>query len=360
MKKNLFFALFILLGFASCEKSDFNVNINLKNTDENTMVYLQKIVDNKAVMVDSAVFKDETAILTAPKDDAQMLYFIKIKGMRGTMEFFPENQDVTVVGDLNNPRDVEIFGGEAQTKYTEYRKGYEAFNSQISELYKQLEEAYHNNDTVTIQQLNEQGNAVMEQQTGFFDNFITKNADHFLSHYLLCSKKQDYPLDELKKIVDGFTSEDPYTQDLRNYIAKQESLQVGRPLVDFTLKTAEGQEITLSEYIQGNKLTLVDFWASWCGPCRGENPFVVAAYEKYHEKGFNVLGVSLDQDANAWQNAIEKDKLTWTQVRDVEGKAAEMYLIYYIPSNILIDENGIIIEKNLRGEQLEGALGSRL
>ena len=116
----------------------------------------------------------------------------------------------------------------------------------------------------------------------------------------------------------------------------------------------------LSEYVKGAKLTLVDFWASWCGPCRGENPHVVAAYNQYHDKGFNVLGVSLDQDVNAWLKAVADDQLTWTQVRDAENKVSELYLIYYIPSNLLIDENGIIIEKNLRGEQLEAALSSRL
>ena len=87
---------------------------------------------------------------------------------------------------------------------------------------------------------------------------------------------------------------------------------------------------------------------------------MVTAYEKYHEQGFNVLGVSLDQDVNAWQKAVVDDKLPWTQVRDTDGKVSELYLIYYIPSNLLIDENGTIVEKNLRGEKLEEALRSRL
>ncbi len=360
MKHHLLIAALLLLGFASCEKNNFNVNINLKNADEQTMIYLRKIVDNQTVVIDSATFQNETAVLTAPKDNEQLLYSIKVKGKRGSMEFFPENQDVTVVGDLDNPRDVEILGGETQTRYNEYRKGLNELDRQINGLYARREEAMNNGDTALLETINQEGNALMEQQSEYKKNYLKENGQHYLAHFILDGMKQDYPLADLKEMKGFFVSESIYSKDLDDYIAKLESLEVGHPLVDFTLPTADNQEIVLSEYVKGAKLTLVDFWASWCGPCRGENPVVVAAYEKYHDKGFNVLGVSLDQDANAWQQAVEKDGLTWTQVRDTEGKAAEQYLIYYIPSNLLIDENGIIVEKNLRGEKLEATLSSRL
>ena len=352
--------LLIALGLASCTKKQFTVNVSMQNADDNTMIYLRKIVDHKTVVIDSANFSNETVVLKAPFDDAQMLYSIKVKDMRGSMTFFPENKDVTVVGDITNPKAVEILGGEAQTLYNEYNKGLNEFNMRIMELYNQMDEAYSNNDSVLMDQISEQGNMIMEEQSKYTKDFVQQHKDHFVGHYIIDEQKQDYPIEDLKEMVASFTTESLYTKDLNEHIAKLETVAVGKPFLDFTLKTVDGQEVALSEYVKGNKLTLVDFWASWCGPCRQENPFVLAAYNAYHDKGFNVLGVSMDQDVDAWQKAITNDQLPWTHVRDEEGVASEMYLIYYIPSNLLIDENGIIVEKNLRGEDLEKALASRL
>ncbi len=169
-----------------------------------------------------------------------------------------------------------------------------------------------------------------------------------------------YGLATLKEFVAGFTTESIYTKDLNDYIAKQERLEVGQPFIDFTLQTKDGENVTLSEVIGKNKLTLVDFWASWCGPCRKENPVVKAAYEQYHELGFDVVGVSVDQDGDAWLQAVEEDQLPWTQVRDTENTVSESYLIYYIPSNFLFDQNGTMVAKGLRGEDLTAKLSELL
>ena len=155
MKRNIIIILWLALGLASCTHQNiFRVHVSLENADENTMIYLRKIVDNKTEVVDSTTFKNETATLKASMDDVQRLYSIKVKGMRGSMVFFPENQDITVVGDLNNPTDVEILGGEAQTLYNEYNKGLNEFNLQMMDLYFQMDEAYNNNDSVLIEQKN--------------------------------------------------------------------------------------------------------------------------------------------------------------------------------------------------------------
>lgn len=350
----------IVMGLASCGKKEFKVNVNLKNTDENTMIYLRKIVDNEVVMVDSATFKNELAVLKAPFDDAQRLYTLRVKGMRGAMIFFPENKNISVVGDINNSQDVVILGADAQTRYNDYNKGYGAFNERMMALYDQMEEAYTNGDTVTLETLNEQGTQIMDEQNAYRDDYIKTHGDDFLGHYILDESKQDYTLADLKEMVAGFTTESLYSKDLNDYIAKLESLEVGQPFIDFTLVSSEGEEINLGNFVKENTLTLVDFWASWCGPCRKENPVVLAAYNKYHEAGFNVLGVSVDQDEAAWRKAFQEDNLPWAHVRDIDGKASEQYLVYYIPSNVLIDANGIIVAKNLRGEDLEKELSNRL
>ena len=121
--------------------------------------------------------------------------------------------------------------------------------------------------------------------------------------------------------------------------------------------------LSLSELVGKSKLLMVDFWASWCGPCRAENPNVVKAYNNYHEKGFDVLGVSLDMEKENWIKAIEDDGLIWHNISDLKywnNEAAKAYGISSIPSNLLLDENGIIVAKNLRGDDLDKFIGDYL
>lgn len=149
------------------------------------------------------------------------------------------------------------------------------------------------------------------------------------------------------------------------FILKQDSgLAIGQKAPELTFNNPEGKEIKLSS-LKG-KVVLIDFWASWCGPCRKENPEVVKVYNTYKDKtfkngkGFTVYGVSLDKNADAWTKAIEKDKLVWeNHVSDLKGWSAEgaqIYGVSAIPTNYLIDGDGVIIAKNLRGADLEKAL----
>ncbi|ANI88034.1 hypothetical protein A9P82_01070 [Arachidicoccus ginsenosidimutans] len=141
--------------------------------------------------------------------------------------------------------------------------------------------------------------------------------------------------------------------------AAEEKVPVGIKAPDFTENDVNGNPVSLSSF--KGKYVLVDFWASWCAPCRAENPNVVKAYNEYKDKGFNILGVSLDGTStkNAWLAAIKKDGLTWTEVSDLKGwenAAAQLYMVTAIPQNFLIDPNGVIIAKNLRGDALESKL----
>ena len=361
MKKQLIFLFAAVLGLSACQPkgNNFKVNVSLANGNEKT-VYLQKYVDNAPVIIDSAIIANETAVLNAEKDNPQILYALKIKGMRGSMPFFADNKDVTVVGDINNPKDVEIMASETQAELDAYNKELEGFEDQIRDLYAVMQQAFDDNDSIKMDSLNTVGTALMEQQDSFRDDYIKAHPDSFVTHYILDGVKQDYPLDQLKDLMAGFTTESIYRDHLNEYVTKLERLEVGQPFIDFTLQTKDGENVTLSEKIAQNKLTLVDFWASWCGPCRKENPVVKAAYEQFHGLGFDVVGVSVDQDEAAWLKAVEDDQLPWTQVRDSENKASESYMIYYIPSNFLFDQDGNMVAKGLRGEELMAKLAELL
>ncbi len=138
----------------------------------------------------------------------------------------------------------------------------------------------------------------------------------------------------------------------------QRKTAIGLPFIDFSMKTADGKNIAVSELIREDKVTMIDFWASWCVPCIKEMPHVKAAYSKFKDRGFGVIGVSLDSNEKAWKNTIEKLTLLWPQLSDLKGwqcEAAELYGVKAIPATVLI-QNGKIIDRNLRGEDIEKRL----
>ena len=167
-------------------------------------------------------------------------------------------------------------------------------------------------------------------------------------------------------MIDGIHHADPNLVSTNltmaeEYVEKLERVQPGQPVIDFTQNDPEGNPVTLSELAEG-KLLLVDFWASWCPDCRRANPDVVAAYQRFHEQGFDVLGVSFDTDRERWLAAIEQDGLTWTQVSDLQGwnnAAGALYSIAFIPQNALI-KDGVIVARNLEGEALMNEVESQL
>ena len=161
-----------------------------------------------------------------------------------------------------------------------------------------------------------------------------------------------------EKYVATFSQSHPQSANtVKSQIERQRSFSIGGLAPDFSQKTPEGEDLKLSD--MRGKVVLVDFWASWCGPCRRENPNVVKLYDRYKEKGFEILGVSLDRQKDRWLQAIKKDGLEWYHVSDLKGwknEVAQMYSVSSIPHTVLVDQNGRILARNLRGAKLEQKL----
>ncbi len=356
MKIRLLTLVVALCAFVSCSKPTFNVNVALQNA-EGKMIYLQKFVNKQFTVIDSVIMQNDAVNFIVEEDSPATYYSLKIDKARYPIGFFSENNDVTIAGDLKDYDNIVVTASYAQQLVNEFDAENKKFYDQFMELRSKYEMAAQANDEAAMEKIYEEYDQVEKNQSNYRSLFIAKNYSSFVSPYILYNNRLSYELDELEDFVSHFNiaQDNEFAILLNEYIAKLQRVEVGQPYLDITQETPEGTLLSLSELVGKSKLLLVDFWASWCGPCRAENPNVVAVYKDYHEKGFDVLGVSLDMKKENWIKAIEDDGLIWHNISDLKywnNEAAKDYAISSIPSNLLIDEEGTIIAKNLRGEDL--------
>lgn len=351
-------AVTILCG---CNKSNqFKVTLNLENAD-NQNVYLVKNLDGKkSVPVDTAVIVGNKAVLKADIDDPQAVYILVFKDAQKHKTLFPENQDVDVTGDIDNDLYISATGSATQNTYNDYQKGCAPYLESFASLEKAVYAAYETDDRLEYEEINDKMQKIWDEYHAYRLDFIKNTPDNYMVHYVLDEMKYDLELAQLKELAEILTQESAYSKNIKSFIEQNKRVEVGQPFIDFTLQTIDGEDVALAELIKNNKLTMVDFWASWCGPCRNENPVVKAAYEKYNKKGLEIIGVSIDKNEAMWLQAVGEDALPYIQVRDTKGEVANDYVVLYIPSNFLYDQNGVMVAKNLRGESLEEKLAEIL
>ncbi|MFT3737427.1 MAG: TlpA disulfide reductase family protein [Breznakibacter sp.] len=323
MKKStlLYMLGFGFLGACQSPASNFTINGEINITDG--YVYFKKFQDRRFLTIDSAKisggkFKLDGEVgqpdlygLSLDRNDGSRPYFLFLQG-----------GPVTVAIDTADKRNAKITGSAVHDLYVDY-------------LAKR--------DQVEI------------------DSFIKANPKSVVAAYALY-RDFAYGLSagELEQAVSWFDQSllaSPYIKQVKELIEIRKRVALGNKAIDFSAPSPNGDTVTLSDFY-GNYL-LLDFWASWCGPCRKENPNLVKAYRKFKEKGFNIVGVSLDKDRERWLSAVASDSLDWVHVSDLlfwDSKPAQLYGIRSIPSNFLLGADGTIIGQNLHGDELEKKL----
>ena len=247
----------------------------------------------------------------------------------------------------------------------ENKRYLQAIGGQVQDISKRMNEKYsqapeeQRADTAFMNGLNREYRKLLDERINKQKQYIKDNPNSFLSLFAISetnvSKDNVDEIEPLFLAIDAKYRETSTGKAFAQRISAAKNIQIGKKAPDFTQNDPNGNPIKLSDF-QG-KYLLIDFWASWCGPCRQENPNVVKAYAEYKDKGFEILGVSLDykDGKEAWLAAIEKDGLTWPQVSDLKGwnnAVSSMYGVRAVPQNYLLDPQGIIIAENLRGDAL--------
>lgn len=274
--------------------------------------------------------------------------------------------------DTDAPYEMELFqsgksvirGGKLQKELNVYQEAVTEENQKIRKVKMELEEASAAKHFRTVNELKvklEQLTAEAQKRLGVI---LERNKDNVLAAYVQTAGMERMDLNGLKMCYAGLSDKAKHTGPGKLMAARiraLEGVEVDAVAPNFTLPTLEGKEIALYE-VKG-KLKIIDFWASWCGPCRMENPNMVKLYNDFKEKGLVVVSVSLDEKKDKWEEAIKKDGLTWLHLSDLkgwQGDVVKMYNINAVPTILVLDENNRIIAKNLRGEKLRALVSERL
>ena len=360
------------------KNANFKLDGTLSNATAGDVIYLEELAPGAKVVIDSTTLDDKGNFSFVNASPTAGFYRVKANEQNFAMLVLDGDQKITLTGDYKNLGNSYTARGSEDTKiFLEFN----ALGKEIQQRTDSMQQAFQSlvgttkMDSVKMDSLNkvfgDVYNKIIDAYQEKFSALVVKNKS---SLAVLAGIQQLNPEKYIKlyKEVDvALSAKYPtskYLANLKKDIASFEAqmqktsrLAPGTVAPDFTLTTPEGKPLTLSSF--RGKVVLVDFWASWCGPCREENPNVVAMYKKFHNKGLEIYSVSLDDDKDKWLGAIKADGLVWNHASDLLGwknQAAQLYGVDAIPFTLLLDKEGKIIDKGLRGKELEAKIQEAL
>ena len=351
-----------LMVFSACQNQEKNPQYTISGRvidATESVVYLARLKGNDAEYLDSTTMKNGKFELTGSVDIPENLYVV-IGDDDNYFSIFMSNDIINVLADVDSLNKAEIEGAPYQTELENFNRSLEPIIAQKEELYKKYKEASENDDSETMDIIDTKWEELDAEEKNTMIQYVKTNTNSPIGPFLIRQKTYLFELNELEdvdNVYDKSLDNSPYVIYLRDRIAGLKKVAVGKNYSELTMLDTSSNTTNISDY--EGKYLLIDFWASWCGPCRLENPNLVKAYNKYRNENFEIIGVSFDSNADRWKKAIVDDNLEWIQMSDLKGwecAAKYVYMINSIPSNVLIDPNGVIIAKNLRGVELQNKL----
>ncbi len=362
------------LIFVACDNNSYKITGEVKNQDLNgKKVYLMKPTDEYNVYekTDSAIIENNAFTFEGIVDSLASVQALLVEGEEYNAIHKPIGYNRMLVVEPGKFKFVldticsisaEGKSNGLNTKFNTIKEKYASFFEEANKI-ADLRVEHLNNETLTDSisaELDKASSELYENYEVFILDFIKTNITNPLGEYLFFN--QSFSYEQYEEIInvanENFKSKDK-VKSIIEAIDRYHKVKVGEKYIDFTMKDPKDQDISLSQFVGKADVILIDFWAAWCGPCVRELPNLVAAYAKYKDKGFEIVGVSLDNDKEKWLNMIKEANMTWPQMSELNGwetEVVETYAFRYIPYTVLIDKEGTIIARELRGEELDKKL----
>lgn len=357
-----FIALSVFL-FACKDKGTFTISGTIKNPEAIKNIYLLAADSTSINVVDSTTLNDGKFEFRHKAPYAN-LYKLRIGG--AIFDIIAQNgESIDFTTDLKDDKHTYTISGSAESeKIQEFNKISNVFSEQYTKVtndYQARAEAIGQESDSLMNTFQPRIRKISEDNNRAILKFVNENKTSLAAFYAMTSvtPPENYEQEMIKYAEDikGNFTDNPGVRRFINQMEYMKVVAVGHKAPDFIIGGIDGKPVKLADY--KGKYVMLDFWASWCAPCRQENPNVVKQYAAYHPKGFNIIGISLDTDKASWQKAVNDDKLTWahgSNLMKFDGPTERDYRIEAIPMNYIIDPQGIIVAKNLRGTQLEDFL----
>lgn len=363
-------AFLLLAGVVSCGTTPegYVVNGELKGEIENgTQVFLKTTDSVSRGLVDVDTTTIENGIFQfSGKHPVPKLYYLFFEGIRGNAPLILENGEISFTAQKDSLGFSELGGSTQNELFMEFLDESRRLGSMSRSMNEDFNQARMKQDTAMMESLRTEYLELQDRYKNYELDFVKEHPEALISAMILekVISAKTLPSKEAKELYEKLEEEIKSTKAgkrVKEQLDKLMATAIGATAPNFSAPTPEGAPLALAD-VKG-KVTLIDFWAAWCRPCRAENPNIVAVYEKYKDKGLHVVGVSLDRKADDWKQAISDDGLAWNHVSNLQhfqDPIAQLYGVNAIPAAFLLDENGVIIAKNLRGPALEAKVAELL
>ena len=356
MKKTFVGLCAMAFAMVACQPDGYRVKGVAEGFRDGDTLYFFKEM-GQGIPSDTLIVKNGKFKLEGPADSVTLASVVSSDGSAGAL-FFTERGNIDVTMSKNSmPKIGGTTSNDAWQKVNDLQARYSVkFDSLMAPIYLGKDVSPDMQEKVMAEY-----QTIEQEMLTKIIEIAEENIDNELGYFVVTSMAGSKGMspDRLLDLIEKMPAEYQQRQDIADTMKMLNgamALSIGKVMPDFTLPTPDGQELNALSEVKKNKVTILDFWATWCNPCRDEIPGMVNLYNQYKDKGLGILGISLDTDKEAWVKGIADMNMTWPHVGDMKGwnsSVVELYQVNAIPYVVIVDEQGTILEKGLRGESLE-------